>query len=793
MPVTLGPSAAALKSKGLDLEKLSEEQKKTLAGSDGVIDNSEAASIQRFTDTNNDGFVDPREAARLGQTVLAEGQGVVPDDFGGQKLDARAAALRTELEPKFATAFRAEDDARARLSARDIPTRPLAELQAQRAKLPGPAQLEAAKADVQSRRGELTQLSAQYRLAEGKLTAAKAELAAAMPDANHARSSQPVFQNEASRQEAMLHLMPTPEARAEHVAELKSKLRKFDAELERYGGVERAPIDKLKVRTELEREIVVAQSFDPQDARRAIASLGTNAESKNPALAREANAQSAVNAATAELSKLREAIAATNAKVIAGEQHVRTIAPGAQKAELLDRQIAFLQAQETVSNLRSQNGALITLGESAAKQTERAALVKQGNQQLVTTVPQLVGEMQEHRQSGMNMAFKLKELKQLHQLKADVAAGKLKGKDIDLQKVDAWIASTTSGAQQLGRQMEATAGKIARQLDDPAFQAAIAQLPPEKAGEVLRDLTASLHGTQTGARYFARNIKPALEGNPRAPQFWTRMYNAADPATPAEEPSTVYIPAKQVSEHAKRALSILEGVGGFVAEQKDASAALDQALRTGLGLKKLSGNYNVDDIESLREAAVLCKGGDKKAAQELLKSRGLGRFANNVEHFTKSVGGVASLLTVGEFVRDPTVRNCIDAAGNSAELVQLATSFAAKGSSWAKFGTRVGNAAPLLSAVVGVMDMDTAAKRGDQASTIGNALIATGGVVATAGLIADGTVVGAVVGVPLNVIGGAMALTGGLVEAVWGDSDTEKHLKEQDLWVMSRAYSDSVK
>ncbi|MEZ0368429.1 MAG: hypothetical protein ACAI44_04995, partial [Candidatus Sericytochromatia bacterium] len=68
--------------------------------------------------------------------------------------------------------------------------------------------------------------------------------------------------------------------------------------------------------------------------------------------------------------------------------------------------------------------------------------------------------------------------------------------------------------------------------------------------------------------------------------------------------------------------------------------------------------------------------------------------------------------------------------------------------------------------------------RGDEGGTLGHSLIMGGSVIALAGFAADGTVVGAVAGVPLTIIGGLIAGTGKVINMVAEDGADEKWIKE---------------
>jgi hypothetical protein len=145
----------------------------------------------------------------------------------------------------------------------------------------------------------------------------------------------------------------------------------------------------------------------------------------------------------------------------------------------------------------------------------------------------------------------------------------------------------------------------------------------------------------------------------------------------------------------------------------------------------------------------------------------------------KIAGGIAiatGMIAAYDLVKDPNLRNSLAAAKGAGEIAEVLSrsKVPASVARYAKYAGRIG---PPLDMIIGGYDAYGALKRKDVGGAIGGFTQAAGGIAGTAGLIAAAA--GATgIGMPLAVIGGAVAVLGSLVTALWGDSPTEKWLKD---------------
>jgi hypothetical protein len=143
-------------------------------------------------------------------------------------------------------------------------------------------------------------------------------------------------------------------------------------------------------------------------------------------------------------------------------------------------------------------------------------------------------------------------------------------------------------------------------------------------------------------------------------------------------------------------------------------------------------------------------------------------------------GGIAvatAMLAAHDLIKDPNLRNALGAAKSASEIAEVLSRSAKVAPSIARYARFAGRAGPPLDMIIGGYDAYGAIKRKDVAGAVGGVTQAAGGIAGTAGLIAAAA--GATgVGLPLAVIGGAVAVLGSLVTTLWGDSPTEKWLKD---------------
>jgi hypothetical protein len=314
------------------------------------------------------------------------------------------------------------------------------------------------------------------------------------------------------------------------------------------------------------------------------------------------------------------------------------------------------------------------------------------------------------------------------------------------------IANCEKLLRDAGATHEAMAAESTAFLSDPDVKLALANLPEERLMQVMETATEGLAGTAAGRAYVEHSLIPALK-NPEKDPLYKVVFKGTDKVR-------------------NGALTVINKFAPELALQGEKTYQL--AMQRAVGLKDVGqvGKMEQALIQLAEAGADVKKGEEAKKALESLGIRGGYNQLNGAFSLMNFTLGVRDL------VKNPELRNIVSTAKDAADLTEKLSLLAEKSPKLSAAGKLVGKAAFPLTAVLGFIDLNADAKRGDMAATGFDALTAAGGIVATAGLVLDATVVGAVAGIPLTVIGGVMATVGTVGKWIFGDSDAEKFARK---------------
>jgi hypothetical protein len=467
-------------------------------------------------------------------------------------------------------------------------------------------------------------------------------------------------------------------------------------------------------------------------------------------------------------AKLDQKIASAQGDITAGNAALDDVS---KRSALLDKQITYAQAKAGAETVKKQLTQVRTV-EGSLKSTETAldardaAALKDANE--VTNAAQ---EAFDHAKD-MASNGSIRMYQEAAGIKKAVEDGKLKRKNVDMDRLDNNLDILGRQFQEAGQKREGTAREVVRQMQNPAFVQALSRMDDGERAKLVGRMMTSIEGTKTGEDFLKQALLPIAEGGP----------DGLAKLPEGKNPFAVIF--KHGGAAGETAMTVLEKAGGFIAKQSKQlknPELLDNLMKVSLALKP-------GQLKVVEDAAALANSGKMKDAKELLEAKGISAVAKNFERVSQSLTVVSGAAAYVELAMDPNLSTALEAAKGTAEMTKVATKFAQELPAFQKYKAMLGTtgkvadrvAAP-IQAVIALHDTwkeDGSVQRGDVGETVGNSLVATGAIVTTAGLCLDGTVVGAVAGVPLNVFGTVMMGVGAGVNFIFGDNDTEKWLKK---------------
>jgi len=351
------------------------------------------------------------------------------------------------------------------------------------------------------------------------------------------------------------------------------------------------------------------------------------------------------------------------------------------------------------------------------------------------------------------MQEKSKRLKDLYQLRA------LTYRDKDLlpptqeRMLANEIKYLEESLKNTQKNLEKRASKITSFLSDPVMNDVLSKLPEKEMNDLVGSALEGLEKTKAGQRFFDDHIKPTLDGTEENP-LWGQAYKSTDFG--------------------------LNLVGKF-------SSAVVRAGEVNY-LNTMARILKIKDVSKLSKVEEILvnyrKTKNSTHAVERLKNLGLFKKMSDSK-IVSTLGKLGDTFAVMNFAlgmhklfKDPSLKNILSSSRDGAIMIEGISRLVKESSHFAKFGKLVGKAVPPLDIVLGSIGMSESIDRGDVAGTVFSTLTTVGGIVATAGLVLDGTVVGAVAGIPLTVIGGIMAVVGSIGNWIFSDSEAEKFAKK---------------
>jgi hypothetical protein len=428
------------------------------------------------------------------------------------------------------------------------------------------------------------------------------------------------------------------------------------------------------------------------------------------------------------------------------------------------------KAKATMDSAKVENRAAQSLFAEAGHHLESAkvTVARFESKELINSMVALRGEVEDNPK--VNAAI-LKYAKAGAILEA-VNAGKFDTDDVDVDKVRADLKSSRKIIDNHASRLEAGAKKVAKNLEDPAFQARMNALPDDERTQALTEMHSLIADTDAGRDFFHDNILPGLKGKTlKRPE--------------------IYDDLKMGRHSAKLGLNLAGIWGTRIAKEggKDAVKLMDTALARAIGIRPDQMGKVYDAMEAGTKAtnAALAKNpaafqkamqaGDAATTDFLRNDPELGKISTRINVLAGGIAFASATLAAVDLVRDPSLRTSLGAAKGAAEIAEVLSRAKFVPASVARYARIGGRLAPPLDAIIGGLDGYKAAKRNDIAGAIGGFTQSAGGVVGTAGAIA--AMAGATgVGLPLAVVGGTIAVVGSLITTIWGDSPTEQWLKD---------------
>ncbi len=712
----INPEAANIARQArLNLDNLSQPERARLdTNNDGELGGAEVSAAVRLIDLDKNQFVDGAEAGKLKALLAEERSGRNVELF--QELSGRGQQVLAGLESGFQDARMKFEQAARRLPRGEEPRRGVRELKQERASLADPAKLQAT---VQEKSASLAANGAQVKQLEAQLAQLERQAMGVRRARVGGTDVAEALKQSIAAQEAELARLPRGE-RKETLQKLVDRDRERLPELE----ARRDTLDALEPR---------------------IAQLRASIGGLKGRIAQDTRA----------LQEARTALAAVQ-----------------KRAPELDAQIEYVEAKGRFEAEKTQRAASAGVLNLAANRLQQATGDRAFNDSF--TLRLALKDLRSAEEQAAHIDSKgfkgmVADLQKAEGIQRAVDSGKLAERDVNMRLLRGNIENMSRVVRNQAGELEARANRLITDLESPDFQQALLRLPDAQRADILGRMTGVLSRTEGGKRYLEQNLLPYLKA-------------ASDPAAAAalkDLPENklwknVFTPANQTLSNADTVLKVLEGTGAFIANRADATHLVEGALSQALALKP-------GQLKTVEDAVILRAQGQYKEADALLQRSGLGRLGRSMDVIGKSLTTLNGLLTIADFVKDPSLQSAVAAGKSTAELIAITQKLASQSSRYAKFAGMAGKAVPAFDIIQGAMGLygkDNAPSRGDVGGTVGNALMLTGGTVAAAGLVATGTVVGSVAGVPLTVVGGVIAGVGAAVDFVFGDSETDKWLKQ---------------
>jgi len=295
---------------------------------------------------------------------------------------------------------------------------------------------------------------------------------------------------------------------------------------------------------------------------------------------------------------------------------------------------------------------------------------------------------------------------------------------------------------------EQLAGRAVLFLKDPEVGKALAQLPPERVTKLVEEATTGI-GRTKAAKELADKLAHAVE-KPEADALFKKVFEHVESAKDK---------GLKILEHLAPEM-ILKG---------------EKVLMKGMS--RLMGLQRAEQLEELSKAIETLRTGsaaEKKLAEKTIEKLGFKSVLNNVEVAFKGIGTV---LTLVELAKDPSFQKAMESVKSASEFTETFMKYVSKSEKAARYAKMAGGAAAVAGAVIAYGEMQDSLKRDDKAGAVFDYIDMAGNVMIAGGTLADLTVVGTVIGVPLQIAGGAVKFIGAAGKWLFGDTDDEKRLK----------------
>ncbi len=454
------------------------------------------------------------------------------------------------------------------------------------------------------------------------------------------------------------------------------------------------------------------------------------------------------------------------------EQSEKTKAELPDLTKKLNKQLELAQLSESLERTRRDAGAYRALSGRATQAT--LTLEEQAKKRITAAKSALANASEAVAESRSNATKILLETAQASKTVLDgVKSGQFDGSHVDTYKAERNHRMATDALAKVNGNVERTGKKLVSTLEDPSFKDALAFMPEKERSELLSQMTQTLAGSVEGQKFFESRVAPVFEGKPNGNPIFE---NLKDAASGSEDASTAL-------------LDTVRALGGYriasAAGKEDAAKALElcsKGVTTALGIRP-------DQLGVVEEAIALKNAGKELEAVRKLEAGSLGRLGKVLGAASNTMTSLAAIAAGFDLAQDPNAKNALAAGKGAAEVTEFMAKFATRSEAMAKYTKLVGAAhvaegfagklVPVLDIAMGIHGLsgaDGSIARGDVAGTFGHYLQAAGGATALTG----GALALAPPLIPLGAFlaaaGGVMAGAGSLIDAVFGQSETEIQL-----------------
>ncbi len=566
--------------------------------------------------------------------------------------------------------------------------------------------------------------------------------------------------------------MPTKAAKEARVNELAAQREQVKNEIRDLKKVRpRAPVqdqldaleDQAKSLYEAHRE---ARNFSPDYAARRIRHYDKQVNELRTDIGARDELRHEVDHSRGRAAALTARIADNTAGLAQAEQHLET-------ALRLEKQIPFAEvrdahahkvaaAEAQLARAEAKVGALSRESTNVKALLDQAQAVSAGARSTLGAkrkIERLTASLrsaQTAAQQSPHLQRMTEQLAKASAIQKLVQEGKLDADDVNLDKVRADIAEAQGALSRAAAGIEQRAGDLAAALEDPAVQAQLAKMSEQERAPFESAAHAALAPTEAGKAFYDKNIKPVIEGSPKADPFWKNAFDAGNKT-------------QGMGLHFVRSYGIHIASGGG----RDAVRMLDKAMQQSLGLNRA-------EMATVEKALSLVgDDGDLTEAQAFLKQKGgkLTAVADKLDKVGGAFGAVSGVIATVELIRDPSLKKSLEVASSAGDMAAVANLMKSN-RALTNFSKVAGKFAPPLNLVLGSWNAYEAHQRGDTGAAVGNGMQGLGGAMALVGAGMSATGIGAAAGVPLAIAGGIVSGVGTLVDWVFGDSKTEAFLRK---------------